>query len=100
MILTGEPVTADQALTMGLVNRVCPPEELDATVQRLAESIVALPKLAVQYCKEAVIRCHEGSLAEGLAHESYLHALACGSEDKKEGVAAFLEKRDPKFTGR
>ena len=42
----------------------------------------------------------DGSLAEGLAHESYLHALSCGTEDKAEGVASFLEKRDAKFTGR
>jgi enoyl-CoA hydratase/carnithine racemase len=69
-------------------------------VRTLAETIVARPKLAVQYAKEAVLRCVEGSLVEGLAHESYLHALSCGTEDKKEGVASFLEKRDPNFTGR
>jgi enoyl-CoA hydratase len=100
MILTGEPVTADQALAMGLVNRVVPPEKLMEEVRTLAQAIAALPKLAVQYAKEAVLRCVEGSLLEGLAHESYLHALACGTQDKKEGVASFLEKRDPKFTGR
>ncbi len=100
MILTGEPVTADQALAMGLVNRVVPPEKLMEEVRKLAETIAALPKLAVQYAKEAVLRCVEGSLVEGLAHESYLHALACGTQDKKEGVASFLEKRDPKFTGK
>ena len=100
IILTGEPVTADQALAMGLVNRVVPPEKLMEEVRKLAESFAALPKLAVQYAKEAVLRCVEGSLVEGLAHESYLHALSCGTQDKKEGVASFLEKRDPKFTGR
>jgi len=100
MILTGEPVTADEALAMGLVNRVVPPENLMEEARALAEMIVARPKLAVQYAKEAVLRCVEGSLIEGLAHESYLHALSCGTEDKKEGIAAFLEKRDPKFTGR
>jgi len=100
MVLTGESVTADQALAMGLVNRVVPPEKLMEEVRKLAESIAALPKLAVQYAKEAVLRCVEGSLVEGLAHESYLHALACGTQDKREGVASFLEKRDPKFTGR
>jgi len=100
MILTGDPVTADQALAMGLVNRICPPEDLLATTREVADAIAARPKLAVQYCKEAVLRYSQGSLAEGLAHESYLHALSCGTEDKKEGVAAFFEKRDPKFTGR
>jgi enoyl-CoA hydratase len=100
MILTGEPVNAEEALAMGLVNRVVPPEKLMEEVRALAETIAARPKLAVQYAKEAVLRCVEGSLTEGLAHESYLHALSCGTEDKKEGVASFLEKREPKFTGR
>ena len=100
MILTGEPVTADEALSMGLVNRVVPPEKLMEEVRSLAETIVARPKMAVQYAKEAVLRCSEGALIEGLAHESYLHALSCGTEDKREGVASFLEKREPKFKGR
>jgi enoyl-CoA hydratase len=100
IILTGEPVTADEALSMGLVNRVVPPEKLMEEVRTLAEAIASRPKLAIQYAKEAVLRCVEGSLVEGLAHESYLHALSCGTQDKKEGVASFLEKRDPKFTGK
>ena len=100
MILTGEPITADEALSIGLVNRVVPPEKLVEEVRALAETIVARPKLAVQYAKEAVLRCSEGALGESLAHESYLHALSCGTEDKKEGVASFLQKREPKFKGR
>jgi enoyl-CoA hydratase len=100
MILTGEPVTAEEALTMGLVNRVVPPEKLNEEVRALAQTLAARPKLAVQYAKEAVLRCVEGSLPEGLAHESYLHALACGTRDKREGIAAFLEKREPQFIGR
>ena len=100
MILTGEPVDAATALGMGLVNRVVATGELSSEVRRLAETLASRPKLAVQYAKEAVQRFGEGSLAEGLAHESYLHALACGTLDKREGVAAFLEKREPKFEGR
>jgi enoyl-CoA hydratase len=100
MILTGEPVNAEEALAMGLVNRVVPPEKLIEEVRALAETIAARPKLAIQYAKEAVLRCVEGSLIEGLSHESYLHALSCGTGDKKEGIASFLEKREPKFTGR
>ena len=100
MILTGEPVRAEQALAMGLVNRVVTADQLMVEVAKLADTLAARPKLALQYAKEAVLRYSEGSLEQGLAHESYLHALACGTNDKKEGIAAFLEKREPKFTGR
>jgi len=99
MILTGDPVSAEQALAMGLVNRIVEPEQLLDEAENLAKTLAARPRLALQYAKEAVLRSGEGSLAEGLAHESYLHALSCGTQDKKEGVASFLEKRDPKFTG-
>jgi len=99
IILTGDPVSAEQALAMGLVNRVVEPGQLMDEVTKLARTLASRPKLALQYAKEAVLRSAEGSLAEGLAHESYLHALSCGTQDKKEGVTAFLEKREPKFTG-
>ncbi len=100
IILTGEPVGADQALSMGLVNRVVDPGNLMKEVRALAETLAARPKLAVQYAKEAIIRGLEVGMNQALAHESYLHALSCGTDDKKEGVASFLEKREPKFTGR
>jgi enoyl-CoA hydratase len=100
MILTGDPIKADRALAIGLVNRVVEPEQLMDEVKALAATLSSRPKLALQYAKEAVLRFAEGSLSQGLAHESYLHALSCGTEDKQEGVAAFLEKRDPKFTGK
>jgi enoyl-CoA hydratase len=100
MILTGDPVSAEEAKTMGLVNRVVPHDQVMAEAKKLAGTIAARPRLAIQYSKAAVLRYADGSLSEGLDHESYLHALSCGTEDKKEGVAAFLEKRDPKFTGR
>ena len=99
MILTGDPISADQALAMGLVNRIAEPDQLLDEVENLAKTLASRPMLALQYSKEAVLRSGEGSLAEGLAHESYLHALSCGTQDKKEGVASFLQKRDPKFTG-
>jgi enoyl-CoA hydratase len=100
LILTGEAVDAQAALAMGLVNRVVAPEQLMPEAKKLAELLMARPKLALQYAKEAVLRFQEGSLAGGLAHESYLHALSCQTADKQEGVAAFLEKREAKFTGR
>jgi enoyl-CoA hydratase len=100
MILTGDPIKADRALAIGLVNRVVEPEQLMDEAKVLAATLAGRPKLALQYAKEAVLRFAEGSLSQGLAHESYLHALSCGTEDKAEGVAAFLEKRDPKFSGK
>ena len=100
MILTGDPVSAEQALAIGLVNRVVAPESLMEEARKLAAAISSNPKMAVQYAKESVLRYNEGSFAAGLAHESYLHALSCGTQDKQEGVAAFLEKRTPKFKGK
>jgi len=100
MILTGNPITAEQALAIGLVNRVVAPEVLMEEAKKLAAAISSNPKMAIQYAKEAVLRYNEGSFAAGMAHESYLHALSCGTQDKKEGVAAFLEKRTPKFEGK
>jgi enoyl-CoA hydratase len=100
IILTGEAITAEQALAIGLVNRVVAPESLMEETKKLAVNIAANPKMAIQYAKEAVLRYNEGSIAAGLAHESYLHALSCGTQDKREGVAAFLEKRAPKFGGK
>jgi enoyl-CoA hydratase len=100
LILTGDPIKADRALAIGLVNRVVEPGQLMDEVKTLAATLSSRPKLALQYAKEAVLQFAEGSLSQGLAHESYLHALSCGTEDKTEGVVAFLEKRDPKFIGK
>jgi enoyl-CoA hydratase len=100
IVLTGEMVDAETAHRIGLVNRLAAPEQLTEEAKKLALTLAAKPPLALQYAKEAVNRSLEVGLNEGLAHESYLHALACATEDKKEGVAAFLEKRKPQFHGR
>ena len=100
MILTGEPVDSQRAFEMGLINKITPSEALMAEAKKLAMMLASRPKLAIQYGKEAVLRYPEGSFAQGLAHESYLHALSCGTQDKKEGISAFLEKRKPNFIGK
>jgi enoyl-CoA hydratase len=100
MILTGDFIDAQEAYRIGLVNKVVPPEELMNAAMELAQKIASRPPLAVKYAKEAVNRSQEGDTASGFALESYLHALTCTTEDKKEGVAAFLEKRKGKFKGK
>lgn len=99
MIITGDFIDAQEAYRIGLVNKVFPPEKLKEEAMELAKKIASRPPLAVRYAKEAVNRSQEGS-ASGFALESYLHALSCTTEDKKEGVAAFLEKRKGKFKGK
>jgi enoyl-CoA hydratase len=100
MILTGDFIDAQEAYRIGLVNEVVPPEDLMDKAMELAKKIASRPPLAVRYAKEAVNRSQEGDTASGFALESYLHALTCTTEDKKEGVAAFLEKRKGKFKGK
>ena len=100
MILTGKMIDTDEAYNCGLISKVVTPEELMDEVKKLANTLASKSPLALQYAKEAVNRSLEVGLYEGMAHESYLHALACASEDKKEGVAAFLEKRKGEFKGK
>ncbi len=99
MILTGDFIDAQEAFRIGLVNKVVPREALMEKVMDLAEKIAQRPPLAVRYAKEAVNRSQGGDSVLGYLIESYLHALTCTTEDKKEGVAAFLEKRKGSFKG-
>ncbi len=100
LILTGDFIDAQEAYRIGLVNKVLPQEELMEKAMELAKKIASRPPLAVRFAKEAVNRSQEGDAASGFALESYLHALSCTTEDKKEGVSAFLEKRKGKFKGK
>jgi len=100
MILTGDFIDAQEAYRIGLVNKVFPHEEMMDGAMELAQRIASRPPLAVRYAKEAVNRSQGGDAVSGFALESYLHALACTTEDKKEGVSAFLEKRKGEFKGK
>ena len=100
MILTGDFIDAEEAYRIGLVNKIVPHEELMEKAMELAKKIASRPPLAVRYAKETVNRSLEGSTVSGFALESFLHALSCTTEDKKEGVSSFLEKRKGKFKGR
>ena len=99
MILTGNFIDAGEAYRIGLVNKVVPYEELMDAATELARTIASRPPLAVRYAKEAVNRSQEGDSKAGFTLESYLHALLCTTHDKREGVAAFLEKRKGSFKG-
>jgi enoyl-CoA hydratase len=100
MILTGEPIDAREAHRLGLVARVVPNELLIEDALALAAKIATKSPLALRLAKEAVNAAYEMSLSDALAHERRLFYLLFASEDQKEGMAAFLEKRDPDFTGR
>jgi enoyl-CoA hydratase len=100
MLLSGEHITAQEAHRIGLVNEVVPQAELLPRAEAIAKKIIANAPLAVQYTMEAVHRGLEMSQAEGLYLEATLFGLCCATEDKKEGTAAFLEKRAANFKGK
>lgn len=100
LILTGEMITAEEALRIGLVNRVTEPAELLATAEAIARKIIANAPLAVKYAMEAVEHGMEMTLEEGLFLEATLFGLCCATEDMREGTRAFLEKRPARFQGR
>jgi enoyl-CoA hydratase/carnithine racemase len=97
LILTGEPITAEQAFDLGLVNRVVAVEQVLPQARILAAIIASKGRLAIQSALRAIRTGLDSPLAEGLACETDLFASLCETADKKEGTHAFLEKRKPKF---
>jgi enoyl-CoA hydratase len=100
MVLAGETITAQEAHRIGLVNEVTAAAQLIPRAEAIAAKIVANAPLAVQYAMEAVNKGMEMTLAEGLFLEASLFGVCCATEDKKEGTAAFLEKRAAAFKGK
>ena len=99
-MLTGSPVTAQRAYELGIVNKVVPAEMTIEVARRLAREIAEKPPLAVRMAKEAVLKAFEGPLSEGLAAERKSFYFLFATEDQKEGMHAFLEKRRGVFKGR
>lgn len=99
MILTGNPVPAEQALRIGLVTDVQEPDDLAGAALALATELGSRPPLALRAARELIARA-AGDLGPGLAHERDAFALTFASADKAEGVGAFLDKRAPEFRGR
>jgi enoyl-CoA hydratase len=100
LCLTGEMITADEALRIGLVNHVYEPAELLAAAEALAKKIIANAPIAVKYTMDAIERGTQMPLEEGLFLEATLFGLSCATEDMREGTKAFLEKRPPQFHGK
>ena len=100
IILTGGLIDAQEAWRIGLVNEVVPRGGLLARTEKILAQIVANAPLAVEYSIEAVLKGLDSALADGLVLESALNAVCMASEDRKEGAAAFVEKRKPDFQGR
>ena len=100
LILTGEMISAEEALRLGLVNQVVEPAELIPAAEALARKIIANAPLAVKFAMEAIERGTEMPQEEGLLLEATLFGLCCATEDMREGTRAFLEKRPAQFKGK
>ena len=100
LIYTGDIIGAEEALRLGLVNRVVPGDQLLSAAKEMAKKIAAKSAAALKLAKTAINRGMQTDLESGLNYEYELYSLALTLEDKAEGVSAFLEKRVPKFVGR
>jgi enoyl-CoA hydratase/carnithine racemase len=100
LILSGEMISAQEAYRIGLVNEVVPAAELITRAEAILKKIFSNAPVAVKYSLEAVNKGLEMSQTEGLSLEASLFGLCAGTEDKKEGTQAFLQKRPPQFQGR
>lgn len=99
MILTGRNLTAKEALAAGLVSRVVPKEHWFSEAMKVAKDMAAKGPVALRLAKEAVLKAHELPLTEGVLHERKLFYMLFATEDQKEGMRAFVEKRKPTFKG-
>lgn len=100
MVLTGNFISAEQAMQAGLINRVVPVEVYLQEAVKLAKDIAERSPIAVQMAKESVLKSFESNLTEGLYFERKNFYMLFATEDQKEGMAAFVEKRKPDFKGK
>ncbi len=98
--MTGEMIDATEAYRIGLVNKVVPAADLMNAAREIMKTILANGPLAVALCIEAIDRGLEMSLDEGLILEANHFGLLAATDDMREGMSAFLEKRTPSFKGR
>ena len=100
LIFTGDLIDAQEALRLGIVSQVVAPEELMSTVNQLARRIAAGPPVAIRLAKRSLYDNAERDLKSSLERETFSQNIASETEDAREGIRAFVEKRDPKFQGR
>jgi enoyl-CoA hydratase/carnithine racemase len=100
LMMTGDIISAEEAYRIGLVNRVVPHNQLDAEVDSLAKKLCEWPPLGLQMVKEAINYGMQMDVYSAIRMEARLFNILFNSEDKKEGMTAFLEKRKPIFKGR
>jgi enoyl-CoA hydratase len=100
LCLTGEMISAEEALRIGLVNHVHEPGELLVAAAAMAKKIAANAPIAVRLTNEAIVRAGDLPLEQGLALEATLFGLCCATEDMREGTQAFLDKRAARFQGK
>lgn len=100
MVLSGEFITAHQALSFGLVSEVTIPEISLQRATELARKIATKPPIAVRLAKEALLKAYETTLDSGLNLERKSFTLLAATQDRNEGISAFMEKRQPNFTGK
>jgi enoyl-CoA hydratase len=100
MILTGKSISAEEAYRVGLVNRVVPLESLIEEAKRIAAEIASKPPISIRAAKEAILRAQDTTLEVGLEFERKAFCMLFATEDAKEGMKAFLEKRKPTFKGK
>jgi len=100
LVFTGKMIDAKTAERVGLVNMVVPPEELRSTVEELAKVIMSKPPIAVKLAKELINNSIETDQNTGLINEAEAFGILTSTEDFKEGVSAFFEKRKPEFKGK
>ncbi len=100
MVLTGRMLAATEACQAGLVSRVVPDEHYLDEALRVCHELADKSPLALQHAKEAVLKAFDTTLSEGLEYERKLFYMLFATQDQREGMAAFLEKRQPVFTGK
>lgn len=99
VVLSGRFLSAREALDAGLVSRVVPKENFFREALRIAHEVAGKPPLALRLAKDAILKAHEMSLSNGLEYERKLFYMLFATEDQKEGMKAFIEKRRPEFKG-